>query len=129
MMPLTFLLPLLLSLSLSALRKLMSVLAKSVFICLFIHSHKARPKSAATPKAKETKASATEKGTRRGKGGARSRGRVTGRGKPKTIEELDAEMVDYFSADAPPAEGTAPANGTVPQASANQDIGMADEIS
>lgn len=38
-------------------------------------------------------------------------------------------MVDYFSTDAPPTEGTAPVSGTVPQASANQDIGMADEIS
>ncbi|KAJ5200349.1 hypothetical protein N7491_008849 [Penicillium cf. griseofulvum] len=92
-------------------------------------AQKARPKSAAAPKAKETKTAATDKGTRRGKGPGRPRGRVAGRGKPKTIEELDAEMIDYFSADAPPAEGTAPATGTVPQASANQDIGMADEIS
>lgn len=38
-------------------------------------------------------------------------------------------MIDYFNTDAPPAEGTAPVNGTVPQASASQDIGMADEIS
>ncbi|KAJ5497127.1 hypothetical protein N7463_009114 [Penicillium fimorum] len=93
-------------------------------------AHKARPKSAA-PKAKEDKkTAATEKGRRRGTGPAGTRGRrVTGRGKPKTVEELDAEMVDYFSADAPPAEGTAPASGTAPQASANQDIGMADEIS
>ncbi|KAJ5178209.1 uncharacterized protein N7500_000908 [Penicillium coprophilum] len=91
-------------------------------------AQKARPKSAAAPKAKETKkTAATDKGGRRTKGpaGARSRGR----GKPKTVEELDAEMVDYFSADAPPAEGTAPVNNTVPQANANQDIGMADEIS
>ncbi|CRL26196.1 Nucleotide-binding, alpha-beta plait [Penicillium camemberti] len=92
-------------------------------------AQKARPKSAAATKAKETKTPATEKGTRRGKGPARPRGRNAGRGKPKTVEELDAEMVDYFSTDAPPAEGTAPVNGTVPQASASQDIGMADEIS
>ncbi|KAJ5508607.1 hypothetical protein N7527_010750 [Penicillium freii] len=92
-------------------------------------AQKARPKSAAAPKAKENKTTATEKGSRRGKGPARPRGRNAGRGKPKTVEELDAEMVDYFSTDAPPAEGTAPINGTVPQASANQDVGMADEIS
>ncbi|KAJ5812765.1 hypothetical protein N7447_009788 [Penicillium robsamsonii] len=95
-------------------------------------AQKARPKSAAAaPKAKEDKkTAATDKGRRRGTGPAGTRGRrVTGRGKPKTVEELDAEMVDYFSADAPPAEGTAPVSATVPQASANQDIGMADEIS
>lgn len=123
-----FPLSLLPSLSLSALRKLTSILL-SAFICLFIHSQKARPKSAAAPKAKENKTTATEKGSRRGKGPARPRGRNAGRGKPKTVEELDAEMVDYFSTDAPPAEGTAPINGTVPQVSANQDVGMADEIS
>ncbi|CAG8901471.1 unnamed protein product [Penicillium nalgiovense] len=80
------------------------------------------------PKAKDDKKTATDKGSRRGKG-PRPRGRNAGRGKPKTVEELDAEMVDYFTNDAPPAEGTAPVNGNVPQTSANQDIGMADEIS
>ncbi|CAI7592967.1 unnamed protein product [Penicillium glandicola] len=92
-------------------------------------AQKAQPKSAAAPKAKENKKTAADKGARRGKGPARPRGRNAGRGKPKTVEELDAEMVDYFTSDAPPAEGTAPVNGTAPQASANQDIGMADEIS
>jgi THO complex subunit 4 len=38
-------------------------------------------------------------------------------------------MVDYFSTDAPPAETAAPVNAAVPQANANQDIGMNDEIS
>jgi hypothetical protein len=37
-------------------------------------------------------------------------------------------MVDYFTGDAPPAEGAAPVNSTVPQVSATQDVGMADEI-
>ncbi|KAJ5458124.1 Nucleotide-bindingalpha-beta plait [Penicillium sp. IBT 31633x] len=92
-------------------------------------AHKARPKSATAPKAKENNKAATDKGARRGKGAARPRGRNAGRGKPKTVEELDAEMVDYFNNDAPPAEGTAPVNGTAPQANATQDIGMADEIS
>lgn len=92
-------------------------------------AQKARPKSATAPKAKENKTTTTEKGSRRGKGPARPRGRNAGRGKPKTVEELDAEMVDYFSTDAPPSEGTAPVNATVPQVNANQDIGMADEIS
>ncbi|KAJ5120312.1 uncharacterized protein N7515_009700 [Penicillium bovifimosum] len=88
-------------------------------------AQKARPKSAATAKPKEKKGAATEKGGRRGKGPARPQGRNTGRGKPKTVEELDAEMADYFTAEAAPA---APANGTAPQASATQDVGMADEI-
>lgn len=92
-------------------------------------AHKARPKSATAPKAKENNKAATDKGARRGKGAARPRGRNAGRGKPKTVEELDAEMVDYFNTDAPPAEGTAPVNGSAPQANATQDIGMADEIS
>ncbi|KAJ5952577.1 uncharacterized protein N7479_010990 [Penicillium vulpinum] len=72
-------------------------------------AQKAQPKSAAASKAKENKqTAATGKAKRRGTGpaGTRSRGRAAGRGKPKTVEELDAEM-----------------------ASANQDIGMADEIS
>ncbi|KAJ5328328.1 hypothetical protein N7452_008718 [Penicillium brevicompactum] len=88
-------------------------------------AQKARPKSAAAPKAKkENKTTTAEKGSRRG-GRAAGRGRNPGRGKPKTVEELDAEMVDYFNA---PGEA-APANGTAPQANANQDIGMNDEIS
>ncbi|CAG8034832.1 unnamed protein product [Penicillium salamii] len=93
-------------------------------------AQKARPKSAAAPaKAKkDTKNTATaEKGSRRGNRAAGGRGRNPGRGKPKTVEELDAEMVDYFTTDAPPAEA-APANGNVAQANASQDIGMNDEI-
>ncbi|CAI7574919.1 unnamed protein product [Penicillium bialowiezense] len=89
-------------------------------------AHKARPKSAAAPKAKkETKNTTAEKGSRRGARAGGARGRNPGRGKPKTVEELDAEMVDYFGG---PSEA-APVNGAVPQANANQDIGMNDEIS
>ncbi|CAG8925600.1 unnamed protein product [Penicillium salamii] len=93
-------------------------------------AQKARPKSAAAPaKAKkDTKNTATaEKGSRRGNRAAGGRGRNPGRGKPKTVEELDAEMVDYFTTDAPPAEA-APANGNVAQANGSQDVGMNDEI-
>ncbi|CAG8259379.1 unnamed protein product [Penicillium salamii] len=93
-------------------------------------AHKARPKSAAAPAKtkKDTKNTATaEKGSRRGNRAAGGRGRNPGRGKPKTVEELDAEMVDYFTTDAPPAEA-APANGNVAQANGSQDIGMNDEI-
>ena len=65
----------------------------------------------------------------RGRGRVGGRGRNAGRGKPKTADELDAEMVDYFDtngtnggADGPPAT-----NGTV-GANAAEDLGM-DEIS
>jgi THO complex subunit 4 len=89
-------------------------------------AQKARPKSAAAPKAKkDNKNTTAEKGSRRGTRAAAGRGRNPGRGKPKTVEELDAEMVDYFNA---PSEA-APVNGAAPQANANQDIGMNDEIS
>jgi THO complex subunit 4 len=95
----------------------------------FISSQKARPKSAAAPKAKKEKTNTTtEKGNRRGNRAAGARGRNPGRGKPKTVEELDAEMVDYFSTDAPPADNAAATNGAVPQVNAAQDVGMNDEI-
>ncbi|KAJ5558816.1 Nucleotide-binding alpha-beta plait [Penicillium sp. DV-2018c] len=84
-------------------------------------AQKPRPKSAAAPKPKENKRATTEKKSRRGKAPRPN----PGRGKPKTVEELDAEMADYFTADATPA---APANGAAPQANATQDVGMADEI-
>ncbi|RDH25646.1 hypothetical protein M752DRAFT_340010 [Aspergillus phoenicis ATCC 13157] len=76
-----------------------------------------------------TKAAAGAKGR---KGRAR---RPNGRGnrpKPKTVEELDAEMVDYFSTtneNAGPAEGNAQANGAAPQqpaATGGEDLGMAE---
>jgi THO complex subunit 4 len=95
----------------------------------FTPSQKARPKSAAASKAKKEKTNTpAEKGNRRGNRAAGARGRNPGRGKPKTVEELDAEMVDYFSTDAPPADNAAPVNGAAPQANANQDVGMNDEI-
>ncbi|KAJ5101966.1 mRNA export protein mlo3 [Penicillium alfredii] len=62
----------------------------------------------------------------RGRPAARGRrGRNPGRGKPKTVEELDAEMVDYFSNENAPADGNAP-NGTAQQANGGEDLGMAE---
>ncbi|KAE8155007.1 hypothetical protein BDV25DRAFT_146831 [Aspergillus avenaceus] len=64
--------------------------------------------------------------------GRNRRNRRTGpkpnRPKPKTVEELDAEMVDYFSNEnAGPAESNAPANGTAQQpANGGEDLGMAE---
>lgn len=70
--------------------------------------------------------------TARGRGRGGRRGRNAGRSKPKTADELDAEMVDYF--DAPGAtggnngtDGTA-INGAAPAAANGEDLGM-DEIS
>ncbi|KAI9703792.1 MAG: hypothetical protein M1836_007562 [Candelina mexicana] len=93
---------------------------------------KAQPKPATATKA-TTDGSVTRGGRVRGRGGRRGR---VGRGKPKTAEELDAEMVDYFDANA--ANGTAAAggdaaattNGATQPATTNGggDTGMDDEI-
>ncbi|MCJ1463426.1 hypothetical protein MMC07_002033 [Pseudocyphellaria aurata] len=69
----------------------------------------------------------------RGRGRGVRRGRNAGRGKPKTADELDAEMVDYFDATgvngAGGADGAATTNGaTQPATNGGQDLGM-DEIS
>lgn len=66
----------------------------------------------------------------RGRGRVGRRGRNAGRGKPKTADELDAEMVDYFDANGTngaTADGAANTNGAV-GANATEDLGM-DEIS
>ncbi|KAL9602478.1 MAG: hypothetical protein Q9219_001770 [cf. Caloplaca sp. 3 TL-2023] len=57
---------------------------------------KPKPVSAAKPATNgaATRGSATRGGRGRDRGGRR--GRNAGRGKPKNIDELDAEMVDYF---------------------------------
>ncbi|KAM0804530.1 hypothetical protein BDR22DRAFT_969852 [Usnea florida] len=90
---------------------------------------KGQPKSAAAKPA--TNGTAT-RGGRVGGRGAR-RGRNAGRPKAKTADELDAEMVDYFDANA--ANGTAATtdaaatvNGSTAPATNGEEIGM-DEIS
>ncbi|KAJ5546131.1 mRNA export protein mlo3 [Penicillium frequentans] len=80
---------------------------------------KSKPKPATANKTANTKTAAT-----RGRGG---RGRNPGRGKPKSIEELDAEMVDYFAGgESAPAGNSAPVNGAAPQANGGEDLGMAE---
>ena len=71
----------------------------------------------------------------RGRGRVGRRGRNAGRAKPKTAEELDAEMMDYFDASSAPANGAtttdaaATTNGMAqPAANGGEDLGM-DEIS
>ncbi|EXJ94313.1 LOW QUALITY PROTEIN: hypothetical protein A1O1_02707 [Capronia coronata CBS 617.96] len=90
---------------------------------------KAQPKSATTDKRVTGKDGA--KGRPAGKAGKPKRGR-NARAKPKTAEELDAEMTDYWANNNPSAAGAsteAPAtNGTAPAPNAGDDMGM-DEIS
>lgn len=68
----------------------------------------------------------------RGRGRGVRRGRNAGRGKPKTADELDAEMVDYFDASgangAGGADGATTNGATQPATNGGQDLGM-DEIS
>jgi len=88
---------------------------------------KAQPKSATVTKSTAT---GTAKGGRVGK---QKRGRNANRPKPKTAEELDAEMTDYFATN---ANGTAAAasavdtmnSGAAAPATNGDDLGM-DEIS
>ena len=87
------------------------------------------PKAATA--AKSTANGAGTRDSTRGRGRGGRRGRNAGRAKPKTADELDAEMTDYFDTNAANGAGTdgAATNGAV-QAVANgaDDLGM-DEIS
>ncbi|KAI9841314.1 MAG: hypothetical protein M1838_003622 [Thelocarpon superellum] len=87
---------------------------------------KAQPKSAAGPK--PVTSGPTVGGRGRGRGG-RGRGRNAGRAKPKTTEELDAEMNDYFDGDSAAAPA-APvgADPAVANKAVGGDAGMEDEI-
>jgi THO complex subunit 4 len=87
-----------------------------------------QPKPATAGKAAND--SVATRGRGRGRGGRR--GRTAGRGKPKTADELDAEMVDYFDATGASGGNTgtdaAATNGAAPNAANGDDLGM-DEIS
>ncbi|KAJ4510041.1 RNA-binding RNA annealing protein [Exophiala dermatitidis] len=92
---------------------------------------KAQPKSATADKKVTGKDGA--KGRPAGRAGKPKRGRNP-RPKPKTAEELDAEMTDYWAGSnpsaAPAASTEAPAaNGSAPAANAGDDMGMDEEIS
>lgn len=93
---------------------------------------KGQPKPATAAKA-ATDGTVT-RGAERGRGRGGRRGRNAGRAKPKTAEELDAEMMDYFDASGAPANGAATTdaaattNGTAqPAANGGEDLGM-DEV-
>ncbi|PGH16485.1 hypothetical protein AJ80_05170 [Polytolypa hystricis UAMH7299] len=79
---------------------------------------------ASQPKAQPKPVSAARSAA--AKRGRTRRGRNANRPKPKTAEELDAEMADYFTES--PAVAAAPTNGAAVQQAANGDVGM-DEIS
>ena len=92
---------------------------------------KAQPKSATTVKAAGRAAGVVA----RGRGGKRvgTREKTTKRAKPKTAEELDAEMTDYFNNNGGTAASTevsaAAVNGGAQPAANTEDLGMTDEIS
>jgi THO complex subunit 4 len=88
---------------------------------------KAQPKSAVA-----TKAAANGTG-KKGATKAKKRGKNSNRPKPKTAEELDAEMTDYFAANNNGTTTMTDANGAAtgnaqPAATGGEDLGM-DEIS
>ncbi len=100
-------------------------------LSLTFPSNKKGPKAATA--AKPTTNGAGTRDDTRGRGRGARRGRNAGRAKPKTADELDAEMVDYFDTNAAngTAQGTdaAATNGAVqPVANGADDLGM-DEIS
>jgi len=93
-----------------------------------------KPKNAAKEKAKpaaagkngkngEAKAKTGPKANGKAEAGQKKSGRA-GRPKAKTVDELDAEMADYFGGPAPAANG----NGAVQPAAATADTAMADEV-
>ena len=70
----------------------------------------------------------TTRGSKRGRGGG-GRGQNAGRRKPKTADELDAEMVDYFDPSAVNGtDGANNANGGQPVVNGGAGVEM-DEIS
>ena len=91
-----------------------------------------QPKTAT--KAQPKPATSTKNGEGRTRGRRSARGRKTGRGKPKSVEELDAEMQDYYETGANGAIGEGDAvmetnGGAVqPAAATGGDAGMDDEV-
>jgi len=97
------------------------------------HANKDKPKPANADKAGTAAGAAKGAGRKRGERGGRGTGRVA-RGKPKSAEELDAEMADYWGGgeNGPANGGDAPmANGGAVQpavAATNGDTGMDDDV-
>lgn len=94
-----------------------------------------QPKGSAKPKPATEKATANgeARGGRVARGRGAKRGRNAGRPKTKTADELDAEMVDYFDANATNGTATATDGAVAPTtngaaAAGGDDLGM-EEIS
>lgn len=86
-------------------------------------AEKAKPKPVtAAPKAAAGKTGAKD-GKRRPRGAKGKAG--AGRAKPKTTEELDAEMADYFGGAGNEANMT---NGGAVQPAAGGDVGMEEDV-
>jgi THO complex subunit 4 len=104
----------------------MSLIIRMASLQCHSQPKKDKPKPATAPKAATTTATRGrgrgEAGVRGGRGGAR--GGRDARGKKKTVEELDAEMEDYF----PNAEGGNDATAAVGTAAATGDTAMDDEM-
>lgn len=88
----------------------------------------AQPKPATKDKPKPAGATKAAPGNKVGK--KTKRGRNAGRGKPKTAEELDAEMADYFDSNASGAGAgdAAMTNGGAVQPATGGDTGMDDDV-
>jgi THO complex subunit 4 len=82
-----------------------------------------KPKPVAKPAAGRGGARGGARGNKRG---ARS-GSGSGRGKPKTAEQLDQDMSDYFGGDSTNASGAGPAAATT-AATNGGDVGMDDTV-
>lgn len=92
----------------------------------------AQPKAQgkATTKVKEAAKAAAKSAVKAvsRKGRPAKRGRNTGRGKPKTAQELDAEMTDYFGEGAIGTGVNGQENAAVNEHGNGGDTGMEDEI-
>ncbi len=93
---------------------------------------RSQPKSAAKPQPKPANATKGTASKVAGRGRGRARGRNAGRGKPKTAQELDAEMQDYFEVNGTTGGEVDSAmetnGGAVQPAATGGDTGMDDEI-
>lgn len=86
-------------------------------------TEKEKPKPATADKD-----SAAKKGGR-GRGGTRGRGgRKGGARKPRTMEELDREMTDYWNTNNPAGDAATTNGGALQPVAANGDATMEDEI-
>ena len=86
-----------------------------------MYSHQLTSFSRPKDQPKPAKASRGENTRGRGERGGR-RGAKASRGKPKTAQQLDAEMTDYF--DAGTGADTSAMNSAAPATNGGEDLGM-----